>query len=276
MKKLLPLFTCLIYMSLHATAQIHASGDANSTSSKKRKSFFEGNSKTLGMNEYSGGLDFNTSSLDNHVLQNPGVKVPIYTDEHYKSTAFGVSEHNHMSIIGSFLSIAESPIIIGDLLNIDFGYGRINTNDPTQKDRYLFNHGSSWFVLNYELGGGFMTNFSKTQQFGANFVFFRGSLDRSYPVNGGRTTSYTEFRYRYRRILGELKFEGNQFGLKGLTSPQIFGLSCKRLQNYTRNTKSTFVSFFSFGLEYMNKTLNNVSSDHLRMFNFRVSAGYVI
>ncbi len=277
MKKIATTITFLMFALCHATSQTYKVGENEPKRVKKHVHLFEGNSRAIGMNEYSGGIDLNTSSLDKHTLQNPGVKVPVYTDDHYKTTAFGISEHNHMSIIGGLLSAAESKIIFGDLINIDFGYGHISTNDPTQKDRYLFNHGSSWFVLDYELGGGFMTNFNPQRQFGANFVFVRGSLDRSYPINAGRTTSYTEFRYRYKRLLGELKLEGMGFGFKGLTSPAILGLSCKRLQKNDRESKSGFVSFIGFGIEYMSaKTSNNIDQDHLHMLNFRISAGFVI
>ncbi len=277
MKKILTLMACAMCIVLSVSAQTSKTGES-AKQTKKHRHLFSGDGPRVGMNEYGAGIDYHHSIIDKKVLQNPGVAVPVYTNEHYYSNAFGINQTDHMSLIGGFITANDSKIILGDVINMELAYGHISTNNKSQADRYLFNHGSSWFVLDYELGAGMMTNFNPKQQYGINFVFLRGTLDRSYPTNaGGRANSYTEFRYRYKRILSELTLEGPGFGLGGLKHPEILGLSCKLLQRHTSQSKYIFAQYLGLGMEYMNvnNSYTGGATDHLHMFNLRISCGYI-
>ncbi len=280
MKKIFTLIAFGICTAITAVSQTYNIEDHKAPAPfKEHVALFSGDGPLIGLNEYGAGIDFRHSSNDRKVLQNPGVAIPEYTYDNLHSTAFGINQTDHMSIVGGFLAAAKSKVIVGDIINLELGYGHISTNDASQADHYFLNHGSSWFVMDYELGLGFMSNFSQQRQFGATFVFLKGALDRSYPANrGGRANSYTEFRYRYKRLLSELTLEGPGFGLGGLKHPEIIGLSCKLLQRHTKKSRYSFAKYLGLCMEYMNVTQSYTGggSDHFRMLNFRITCGYIL
>lgn len=240
---------------------------------KKHKNIWDisGPADVVGLFYYDVGIDNNNSSGSKKIVP-AGASSTI----NYHSNAAGIRASGQSSIIGGFCATKDYKIIIGEILNVGLTYGKINTNDVSQENRYYLNTGTSWFVIDYELGYGLMTNFSADWQFGANFIITRGSLDRSYPINGGRANSNVLFRYRYKRILTELEMEGYQFGYQGLKNPKIIGLSCKILERKRNNTVYHTPHFIGFGFEYMNTTIaTNTETNHLKMLNFKISIGKI-